>query len=67
MWPICEIELTACDYERTVADGKECKVLENSWWLQLLKRQIPTFLPQLRFGTREVGGRSSCWGKSVAG
>lgn len=44
-------ELTAHDWQETVADGKECKMLEISWWLQLSKRQRLTFLPKPRLGT----------------
>src|SRR5258705_2613527 len=35
----------------SVADGTKCKTLRNLWWLQLLKRQILTFLPNHWFGT----------------
>jgi len=34
-----------------VKNGNECKNLEILWWLQLLKRQILTFLPRLSFRT----------------
>jgi len=34
-----------------VTNGKECKLLENLWWLQLSKRQKLTSLPSLWFGT----------------
>jgi hypothetical protein len=36
-------EFTAHDCQQTVADGKECKTLKISWWLQLLKRQYLRF------------------------
>src|SRR6266571_7389454 len=31
--------------------GRDVKTLVNLWWLQLLKRQILTFLPNPWFGT----------------
>ena len=47
LWP----ELPAHNLYQTVANGTECKNLINLWWLQLLKRQKLTFLPNHRFGT----------------
>ena len=41
LWP----EFPAHDVHPTGADGTECKTLRNLWWLQLLKRQKLTFLP----------------------
>jgi len=39
---------------------RDVKTLEIPWWLQLSKRQILTFLPNLSFGTREVGLEGYC-------
>src|SRR6266849_7164447 len=44
-------EFSARHVDAMATNGTGCKTLVNPWWLQLLKRQKLTFLPQLRFGT----------------
>jgi len=44
-------EFSARHVDAMVADGTQCKNLSKSWWLQLLKRQKLTLLPNPRFGT----------------
>jgi len=45
LWPFCVQNQQHATYNGTVRYGKECKILEHSWWLQLSKRQRLKFLP----------------------
>jgi hypothetical protein len=45
LWPICGQNLQHSTVRRWQRMGKNRKTLNILWWLQLLKRQILTFLP----------------------
>jgi hypothetical protein len=45
LWPICGQNSQHSSVRGWQRMGKNCKSLDFPWWLQLLKRQILTFLP----------------------
>jgi hypothetical protein len=51
VWPICGQNFQHATDTRWQRMGRDVKTLVNPWWLQLLKRQLLTFLPSVRFGT----------------
>ena len=48
---ICDQNSQHATYNERWRMGRNVKTSVNLWWLQLLKRQILTFLPSHRFGT----------------